>query len=499
MTLQHEPRTGPAARAKARAYGWLADEEGAILVFWAVALVVILGMTGLAFDFGRVATTQSELQSYADHVALAAAGELDGQSDAITRATAAAANLISDTQTFGNGGQSLAGAASYTLAFYASLPSNDTAAMTDVTTDPAKTAFVRVLVKPKTVPYTLMAAVAALTGSPNTGAQVGATAVAGFTQYACDITPMMMCLPPGFTAGNHKGDMVVLRSGGQGAAWGPGDFGFISPASGALADPSGPCAGISSGPQLLQCVLAAAGPVTQCFAQRGVDTEPGQKVGLTNTGLNVRFDMYAGSMQSARNDPDYEPAPNVIKGIVPKGGGSCIKNNSDTSPDTVALPHDACIDSGSCGRFGDGDWSAGRTAYWTTNHGGTADPFPAAQTRYDYYKAEIAAGGGGAATTSILSGRAETGRPMCSANQSSDPARRTIIVAGIDCTTNPINGATTGIPVSAFYRIFLTEPVGTDDSVSPPSFTIYGEIVGRVDTGGGGASGIIHDVVQLYR
>ena len=84
-------------------------EDGTAAILWAISLVVVLGLVALAFDIGRLGATQSELQSFADNVALAAAGELDGKADAITRATAAAANLVSDSQTFANGDQALAG------------------------------------------------------------------------------------------------------------------------------------------------------------------------------------------------------------------------------------------------------------------------------------------------------------------------------------------------------------------------------------------------------
>jgi Flp pilus assembly protein TadG len=95
---------------RTRIKGFWLDQSGAILVFWGVSLAVLLGMVAISFDVGRMAATQSELQSYADHVALAAAGELDGRSTAITRATAAAANLVTDRQTYGSGAQTLAGA-----------------------------------------------------------------------------------------------------------------------------------------------------------------------------------------------------------------------------------------------------------------------------------------------------------------------------------------------------------------------------------------------------
>ena len=74
------------------------DERGALLVFVAVAIVALLGLIALSFDLGRMASTQTELQSFADNVALAAAGELDGKEDSIERATRAANNLITDTQ-----------------------------------------------------------------------------------------------------------------------------------------------------------------------------------------------------------------------------------------------------------------------------------------------------------------------------------------------------------------------------------------------------------------
>ena len=476
------------------------DDEGAIIVFWAVTLVVVLGIVALSFDFGQNASTQSELQSYADQVALAAAGELDGKSDAITRATAAAANLIVDQQTFATGARALAGNASYRLTFYKSLPANDTDSINPgVTTVPAAAIYAGVKVTPRTVPFSFTGAFDALRGGTTANPTIGATAVAGFTQYACDITPLMFCIPsPTFRADANIGKMILLRAGGNGAAWGPGDFGFLDP-TGLQVDPSGNCAGLN-GAQLTACLIGGTGALTQCFSQRGVNTEPGQKVGLENSAYNVRFDMYGTLMNSKKNNPIFAPAPNVIKGIVPKGNGSsCVANNPQTSPNTVALPRDTCFGTGTCAngnRFGDGNWTTGRTNYVTKNYG-VADPHASATTRYAYYKAEIISAGGGASTTRILpASRAESGRPICSNQQSSDPDRRVVIAAGIDCAANPIRGNTTGIPVNEFVRLFLTEPVG-----STTTFDMYGEVVGSAESSGGGsgAGGIFHDVVQLYR
>ena len=70
------------------------DERGAILVFFALACAAIFLVAALTFDLGRRASTQTELQSLTDHIALAAAGELDGFPNAIIRAQNAASGLF---------------------------------------------------------------------------------------------------------------------------------------------------------------------------------------------------------------------------------------------------------------------------------------------------------------------------------------------------------------------------------------------------------------------
>ena len=475
------------------------SEEGTVLAIWAVSFAVLFGIVALSFDLGRIAITQTELQSFADSVALAAAGELDGQDDSITRARLAAATLIADTKTYGSGDAALAGAADYTLTFLSALPVSDTVPVSAVTTDPAEAIYARVVVNGSTVDLTFAAVFMAQTGAAGPDNTVAASAVAGFTQYACDITPLMFCLPnANYAADDNIGDMIQLRSGGNGAAWGPGNFGFLDPAR-VLVDQSGPCAGLSPG-RLDRCLMGAIGSITQCFVQRGVDTQPGQRVGITNAVFNVRFDIYRSGFAGERTNPVYAPAPNVIKGIIPNSGGSCIGGRERVSPNSVGLPRDACLVAGTCGRVGDGNWAAGRVNYVLRNYGGI-DPHPTATTRYQYYLAEIARAGGAASRTAILTGRAETGRPICSNNQSNDPERRVVIAAGIDCTVNPINGSETGVPVEEFFRLFLTEP-GGDDGTSPPRVDIWAEVVGSAGGGGSGTAsenGIFRDVVQLYR
>ena len=65
------------------------NERGSVMVVFAVALVVLLGATGLAVDFGSLAMTRQELQNAADAAALAAGMDrMEGYSTATATTTA---------------------------------------------------------------------------------------------------------------------------------------------------------------------------------------------------------------------------------------------------------------------------------------------------------------------------------------------------------------------------------------------------------------------------
>ncbi|WP_135507171.1 pilus assembly protein TadG-related protein [Roseovarius aestuariivivens] len=496
-----------------------ADETGTIAILWGTSLVAFLGFLAITLDVGRLSATQAEMQAFADHVALAAAGELDGKNDAITRSANAAANLINDSQTFANGSGALSGAADYTLTFHSALPPSDLTPLgANATTDPNEAKFVQVVLTPKSVSMVLASALNKLLGGNGfSNTDVSAEAVAGFTQAACDVSPLMFCLPTNWETTLDVGDQILLRSGGNGTAWGPGNFGFIDLA--AFEDTSGVCA--DEGGNKLACLIAAQKQITQCVLTNGIDTEPGQKVGITNAAFNVRFDIYRSVLNGEKDNPDFAPAPNVIKGIQKNGGGACIQGNEEPTGDTMALGRDLCLNAGSCGgnnRFGDGTWD--RAGYLNMNYDlvdGTADgigsdaalpPLSAANTQYagtrfGMYLREIAYGDTTASKAILHPSLSETGRPICSGATPGGPERRVITAAGVDCGKTVISGATTGVPVTKFVSIFLTEPVG-DDGGSPPSFDIHGEVVGFPDAigAGGGSSGfggIFRDVVQLYR
>ncbi|MFC6758462.1 pilus assembly protein TadG-related protein [Sulfitobacter porphyrae] len=189
------------------------NEHGGVLLLWAVCVVMILGFFGLIFDVGRLAATQSELQSYADSVSLAAAAELDGKSDSIARATSAASSLISDSQTFGEGAHALDFANDVTLVFYK--PGSDgkfqrSAALE--TTNSYAARFVEARIRDRDIRAAVSAAFSSLTGEETPDSGASASGVAGFSLEACNVAPVAMCLPAvDFDAASNIGKTLEVK------------------------------------------------------------------------------------------------------------------------------------------------------------------------------------------------------------------------------------------------------------------------------------------------
>ncbi len=504
------------------------EEDGTILIFVALCLAMIVGFAALTFDLGRMASTQTDLQAYADHVALAAAGELDGNADAITRSTNAAGAMIVDKQFFADGDQTLDSAADFSLRFLTGLPTpaadpdDNDAVDSFVTTDPTLAVMVEVTATPRTVFLPFARALATLVGAAAPNEQISAQAIAGYTSYACDVTPLMFCIPPGWSASDPKvvGSTIKLRTGGNNAPWGPGNFGFLDPTDYGI-NPLGPCAGLN-GSNLYVCLIAAEGNKGRCIAQRGVDTEPGQRQGIGGAIYNSRFDYFTSTLNNKKNDPAYAPGPQVISGWVRGNGNgngngnSCISGQPELSTDTMPFPPDDCFADNSCsfasgdgGRFGDGKWMTGKAAYLDMNYGNgpnddlTPHPsiadgtiaMPAGTTRYQMYLDEIAKFSSG----NILEGRSERGIPQCNTPANTDPDRRTFILAAVDCGANNIQGRATDVPVKEYVKGFLIQPLA---NTSGTDFDIYLEVVSKVGgdgLGGNENDGIFRDVVRLYR
>lgn len=514
-------------RPDAKNTRFIRSEAGTVAILWAMGLIVFFGFIALIFDVGRASVTQSELQSFADHVALSAAGELDGSPDAIIRAERAVDNLIADVQSFGGGTPALSGALDATALFYTNIPASDTAPLAPfLTTDPALARYVEVTIAPRSVLTPFWEVLQNLLGDANvtTDIDVGAVATAGSESLICDITPLFFCAPSGrdLTDPAEIGTMVKLRTGQSGATWGDGNFGFLD--SDAAVDIEGVCAEeVAKGrAQTTNCLVGAEINRTSCVRRLGLDLSPGQQTGITNAAFNYRFDIFK-SGDPERDDPRFPPAPNVVSGLSPDGDG-CHKNNPTDATETVAIPRDPCLDDGTCGRFGPkgGKWSEMKGDYMATNHPSLADPFPSVKesdfdlptgfdlssvsgTRFETYLQEIKlAQTQGQILGDETSTFTETGIAQCSTvTPSADPFRRVVTAAIVDCNDPDveITGNNKGVPAIGFVKVFLTEPVGMDP-LPGGNFDLWGEVIGDAGTGGSGAAdagGIARVVVRLVR
>lgn len=520
-------------------------EDGSLLVFFAVCSVAILLIVALSFDMGRRASTQTDMQSFADNVALAAAGELDGAADAITRARSAAQNVViaaNERLKAGTG----AGNTTITfnpvtdLVFYSSLPNSDrptnystsalaaskyTLPTSTITTDPAEAVYVGVRLNTVDVNWMFARIIESAPGLPSSA--IGAIAVAGISGWTCKTAPLMFCLPrdaSGQVEDLDPGIAVQLQTVGQGAAWNPGEFGYLDVSS-IPNSVSGTCAGVTPESRFQACILAKG--LSACYNNRGVDIQTGQRGGQEPSGFNLPFGIFGQAMNQLSGNPDYATGPHTIAGQI-LNSGNCRAggngNNNSGAAATMAFPpdtcHPNCTSTTGHARFGDGNWD--RELYADTNYtftkpdgtvvdGSDFFDFPSSLslTRYQYYLLEIqrAANGGvmddaGTApytdakyledssrgsvnaydswddywddiTTGLnpiippALGRQDDGLPQCSSvrnNATANANRRVLVIAGIDCPPAPNNltGDEDDVPVEQYYEVFLLAPARDD-------------------------------------
>ncbi|WP_119300649.1 pilus assembly protein TadG-related protein [Dongia deserti] len=506
------------------------DERGAVLIYVSLALTVFMGFAALVIDGGRLFTLDTEMQSAADALALAGAAELDGNGDAITRATQAMANLVDNNPTFSSNTSKITVS---TPIFLKSLPSDDTPisvveSSTHTTTDPIEARFV--LVKLTDANSRSIDTLFAPAIGGGTTAPANAVAIAGFTSAVCKFTPLFICNPyPDEQALLDKLDdwndpdnadrrrLINLKKWSGNGQLSPGNFGFL--------DTPG-----QNGAAALRDALAVDEPLA-CFSQDGVDLHQGN-VASVRQGINTRFDLYDGNFNSKKNNEAYRPAVNVVKGYTLQNGGACTNNNQLDPTNARPLPLDENWTqlAGTAGsRWGLGDWDC--ASYWAWNHGPdhTAAGDPAApsgcstaanttMSRYDMYRSEV--DNSRIPNTSNLSPKGENGNPQCykNGNQNntlSDPSRnpddidrRIIYAAVLDCSALPNGNSQTEMPALAFVKMFVTRPMAKnsnncngngnfDPNCEEDANDLFIEIIDKVKPGSDDA--VLHDIVQLYR
>jgi hypothetical protein len=314
--------------------------------------------------------------------------------------------------------------------------------------------------------------------------QTSATATAGATLVACNVQPLMLCNPyepDGEDFHATPGQMFHLKvkgndtPGGDGNSFAPGDFGLL--------DPPGLN---SSGANLVRNLLSSQSP-NFCYVNN-VSPRTGQAVQKVNDGINVRFDM---PVNGNTTGLDQSPAPNVIKGLVPKNSNNaCNGQYQDPSP-SVALPRDSNFTTIGNVQIGDGSLASPNT-YWQNHYGANwpSDLLAAGQAnRYLAYRRELGLDGYTAPTP--LAG-SETKAPVCQAqNAESTAERRIISVAVINCLANNVHGnAVTNVRSNKYANFFVPEPSAGGD--------VYAEFVEMI-TVDAGLNGKLHFVIQLYK
>ncbi|TPK85395.1 pilus assembly protein [Mesorhizobium sp. B2-4-12] len=474
------------------------DQRGIAMILVAIMIPVLIGFAVLAIDVSRLNGLHNDLQKGADAMALAGAGELDGKTDAIVRADRALATLVLGNTYFSSdaaGGPQALLRAGVTRRYLRSIPASDETAIgaADVITDEVAGAssarFVEVTATP--VGFSAIFPVS-IVGGGSGSFNIGAVAVAGFNRAVCDFTPMFICNPYTNLANlasaiqGHKRSMMVLKQQGPGAQFGPGNYGFLQTPDG------------GTGTTEITQMVAAVSPKA-CYSQNGVRTGPGNRPPI-NDGFNTRFDIYPNGNGSGVDPVTDPPAPNTIKGMVTDVKG---KNCGYVAPSGTqlssykALPQDTCLPnctSPQPDRLGDGDWD--RKGYWNVNHTPAITSWPPAGTgldanasRYEVYQWEL---------QNLANHGAEPVTPACNTS-STDPARRLVYVAILNCdTTNggvSVQGNGGPYPVDAFASFFLTQPAD-----SPPNANVYGEIVDISSQWGTGTlTKFQRDEAQLYR
>lgn len=240
-----------------------ANERGAVLVWFALFLLVILAFTALGTDVAKLMVTHTQLQNAADAAALAGASAVDAHSGAIVPSTA--------------------------VARARSVAALDKAYVEDpqpVELDPSDVEFlgtdeVRVTVR-RTGAQSMITQFMQVIGIPSVGLTASATAKVDTTHTAsCGLVPLAVS-PPVPDGLFHPGVVYTLKdAGGNGKS---GNYGAVDfpPCD------KGTCSGGGHGAATWQCLLGS-GYCCDLAVGTTLLTEPGSMAGPFRKGIDDRF------------------------------------------------------------------------------------------------------------------------------------------------------------------------------------------------------------------
>lgn len=500
------------------------DDSAAISSLYAIAILPLVVMAGVAFDYGRIMGLDTELQNAADQAALAAATQLDGSANAIANAQLAAADALGNQTRFANDGLGRAIPSSgLSFTFFEAYIDDAPVGETTVSEDAR---VVLVTVEDRAVRYALTPIMATFSGSVARG-----SAMATLQSATCNVPPMMFCVPhtnagvadTAFPRASDIGRGLSLHmNANQADPWAPGNFGFLD-IDYDTAGGGNPNHTLGLNSDFLGCT----GEVVE--SRTGVrDPEA--------DALNSRFDMYNGSVNNNACDSSgaFCPSQNVRRNWVnvqrrtnvqgnqldaqtcsatPANNGWTPVDSLPTAPgtddilqrpDAQHLPKDSCMLSGSCSQVvGDGQWDG--QAYMDLHHGGTSISTAAPNgTRFEVYQWELAnksarlaspsrvgyyadrrsgggqgQGGGNARyDVDLYCAYPQPTRNNGLAATDDQKDRRLLTVAAVDCTG--LNGSAP-VRILRWVDLFLVQPADVGGS----NKAFFTEIVGPATLAGG--------------
>lgn len=322
---------------------WPGRQRGAVAILLTVAMVALLALAGLALDGGHLLLNKTRLQNAVDAAALSGAKTLSKvmgtTGSATTTRTAALNTLTLNASAAGNG--ELASAIAGNTDGFATVELAASVYGPFSFPGPTDARYVRVTVPQYGLAGFFWSFLQSLGGGNNLGAKrVAAVAVAGPSPTEpCDITPLMVCGDPnqynpstGLFWGYRFGDLEVLKSAANNApSVGPGNFQLIR-------------LGDMTGADDIRDALC--GGVKKCYpVGNKVETQPGNSVGPVAQGLNTRFGVYDGPVDSSC-PPDLVTSfssPKMIyddstsPATVKYQGGLVSSNNGDLSTPSASL------------------------------------------------------------------------------------------------------------------------------------------------------------------
>jgi len=515
----------------------IGNDGGAVAPTVGLSLFALIAVGGIAFDYARLVSMDTELQGAADQAALAAASQLDGQTGACSRAALAARTMVVNRTVMANDSSGISVTfadepdcdAAGNIRFYQDIGKSQPA------TSDSNARFVEVQVNPREAIYALTPIVGALRSG-----NVMAIAFAGLGEAICNTPPVMICNPQE-TGSNTDFDidsmmgagLKLVSQGGGSGSWAPGNYGYLN-----LPGTSNGAPGVREG-------LGWGTPPGDCIQQTGVSTKPGVNTTVTDS-LNTRFDIYD-TNQSCPSPGSCPASINSVKDVVrsanANGNNSCKLHNNgwglptgyygetlptsataplstSQTPAAMGHPRDMCHAApsgaaGACtGAIGNAAWD--RDAYfrvnyrrangtrWTSAEWQANTGLPANAKRYDVYKWEIDNRGAVIDGVTVLgpnppgaTGNTNVayGRPVCSPTEgygagtvpdATTPDRRKISVAVVNCMAQGVNGNSTNVQVKEWLDVFLVEPSINRNRTSAGD--IYIEVVGRTANASGGSA-----------